>query len=77
MNEEFQKESNVGELVDNKVKALRKPTIAQVCGLYSLAVILLIYIGFKAQRISAYPGLLITEFILILLPSLILVYIYK
>ncbi|RCX16068.1 hypothetical protein DFR58_11250 [Anaerobacterium chartisolvens] len=50
----------------------RRPSIAQAALLYSVAVVLLLYVGFKAQNASRYPGLLITEFLLILAPSLAL-----
>lgn len=57
--------------------SLTRPTLAQMSILYSAAVILLLYVGFRAQRYSLYPGLLLTEFGLILAPSLALLYIYR
>ncbi len=53
-------------------RQFRRPSIAQAALLYSAAVVLLLYVGFKAQNASQYPGLLITEFLLILAPSLAL-----
>ena len=55
----------------------RKPTLTQISILFSIAVILFLYVGFRAQRYSMFPGLLITEFGLILTPSLALLYMYK
>lgn len=55
----------------------RMPTLAQVCGLYSLGVVLLLFVGFRVQRQYLYPGLLITEFLLVMLPSLALLFIFK
>lgn len=57
--------------------SIRKPTLGQISILYSVAVILLLFVGFRLQRYSLYPGLLITEFGLILMPSILLLYIYK
>jgi uncharacterized protein len=56
---------------------IRKPTLSQISILYSIAVILLLYVGFRAQRANTYPGLLITEFGLILVPSLALLFYYR
>jgi membrane protease YdiL (CAAX protease family) len=60
-----------------EIERQRKPTIFQVSALYSLAVILLIYIGFRMQENEAYTGLLLTELGFILIPSLILIFMYK
>ncbi len=55
----------------------RKPTIAMVSALFSIVVVLLMTLGVNAQRLSAYPGILVTEFILVLIPSLALLFIFK
>ena len=78
MIEEFPLENNDYENANDKAEEIRKPTIAQVSALYSFGVILLLYIGSRAQRVNVIPwGILITEFILILIPSLALLLIYK
>ena len=64
-----------GELLD--AGYVRTPTLAQVSILYSLGVLFLLYIGFWAQKKSLYPGLLVTEFLLVLMPSLLLLFIFK
>jgi len=63
--------------VDLRDECTRIPTMAQICGLYSLGVILLLFIGFRVQKQYLYPGLLVTEFLLVLLPSLALLFIFK
>lgn len=60
-----------------KDESMKKPTMAQVGLLYSIGVVLLLFVGFRVQRQALYPGLLITEFILVLIPSLVLLRIYK
>ena len=54
-----------------------KPSLLQVSALYSAAIILFIFIGTRVQRREFYSGLLITEFILIMLPPLIMLAVYK
>lgn len=51
---------------------LRKPSIAQVAAIFSITIILFVTIGFIAQRNEFYSGIIITEFLLILLPALML-----
>jgi uncharacterized protein len=68
--------------IELPVEDLRKnnfgiPTQLQVCVLYSLTVILFIFIGYRVQRAEFYSGILITEFILIMLPPLIFLLLYK
>ncbi|MCX8128903.1 MAG: CPBP family intramembrane metalloprotease [Clostridia bacterium] len=69
--------TNISTEQDLGRAANTKPSLAQISVLYSLAVILLLYVGFRAQRYSVYSGLLITEFGLILIPSLALLFIYR
>jgi len=56
---------------------IRKPGLMQVCILYSTAIILFLIIGSRVQKNEFYSGILITEFVLILLPPIILLASYK
>lgn len=58
-------------------QSLSKPTELQVGILYSIAVFLLVYVGSRVQRWNFNGGILITEFILILLPALIFLYSFR
>lgn len=55
----------------------RRPSVGQVCGLFSISVILLLFIASRVQRNSFYSGILITEYVLILLPPLIFLVLWK
>ena len=60
---------------DLRQKDLRRPTLKQVCMLYSTSVILLMFLASRVQRWNEKPGLLITEVGLILpLPLIFLLY---
>lgn len=48
-----------------------KPGIAQVCILFSITIMLFLFIGYRVQHRNLYAGLLITEFGLIMLPALL------
>jgi len=56
---------------------LRKPSLAQVAAIFSITVILFFTIGSTVQKNEIYSGLLITEFLLIMLPALLMLIIYK
>lgn len=56
---------------------MRKPSIRQIGVLYSVVVILFLFIGSRVQHSSFYIGVLITEFLLIMLPPLVMLFIYK
>ena len=56
---------------------LRKPSLAQVAIIFSITVTLFITIGYIVQKNEIYSGLLITEFLLIMLPALLLLIICK
>ena len=51
-----------------------KPNIIQVTVLYSIIVILFVFIGGRIQQKEFYSGILVTEFFLILLPSLMFLF---
>lgn len=53
---------------------LSKPAEFQVGVLYSITIFLLVYVGSRVQRWNFNGGILITEFILILLPPLIYIF---
>lgn len=52
-------------------RGFRKPGVVQVCILFSITIVLFIFIGYRVQARELYSGLLITEFGLIMLPALI------
>lgn len=58
-------------------RIFKKPGVWMVCLLYSFSVILLLFVASRAQRRNFYTGILITEFVLILLPPLILLFICR
>ena len=49
----------------------RRPGIIQICILFSITIILFIFIGYRVQDREFYSGILITEFGLIMLPALL------
>ena len=55
---------------------MQRPSIMQASLLYSISVILLLFVASRAQRREFYSGLLVTEFVLVLIPPLILLF-YK
>lgn len=60
-----------------KKEEFRKPTIAQVCALFSVVMLLFIYIGSRLQSEISMGGLFMTQFLLILSPSILFIAIYK
>ncbi len=56
---------------------LKKPGITQTCILFSITIILFIFIGYRVQRVEFYSGILITEFGLIMLPAFVLLLIFR
>lgn len=52
-------------------RVLKRPSVAQVCILFSVTIMLFMLIAFRVQIREIYSGLLITEFGLIMLPALI------
>lgn len=58
-------------------KALIKPGIAQVSALFSVVILLFLFIGYRVQEANFYSGILITEFGLILLPAYIYLLIFR
>ncbi len=55
----------------------RKPSLAQVAIIYSITVILFFTIGSIVQKNEIYSGLLITEFLLVMLPALLMLFICR
>ena len=62
---------------DLKSRAFEKPAPAHICILFSVVIFLFVMLGFRVQRNEFYSGILITEFILIMLPALIFLLAYK
>lgn len=62
---------SIGFFKDIKKEDFRKPSVWQVGMLFSLVVIIFLYIGTRVQRWNVNYGVLITEFGLILLPPLL------
>lgn len=58
-------------------KVLKKPTIKQACILFSITVLIFLFLGSKVQKREFYSGILITEFLLIMLPAVLLLLLYK
>ena len=56
---------------------VRRPGIAQVCILFSVTIILFLFIGYRVQQSEFYSGILISEFGLILLPALVFLLLFK
>jgi len=54
-----------------------RPTLVQVGVIYSLIVLLFLLVGGRAQQREFYSGILITEFVLILVPVLAFLIIFK
>ncbi len=55
----------------------RRPGVVGACILFSITIALLIFLGYRIQSRDFYSGILVTEFILILLPALLLVLLSK
>ena len=62
---------------DLKGRAFEKPAIVHICILFSAVIFLFVMLGFRVQRNEFYSGILITEFVLIMLPALIFLLAYK
>ncbi len=56
---------------------VKRPGIVQVCILFSITIILFIFIGYRVQQSEFYTGVLISEFSLILLPAFIFLLLFK
>lgn len=74
INEFSYKEDFSEELRDCEVK---KPGLKQLGILYSISILLFAFVGSRVQKFEFTFGILVTEFILILLPPLLFLYIYK
>jgi CAAX amino terminal protease family. len=62
---------------DLREKGLRRPTVTQVCILFSLVLFIFIILGFRVQKNEFYSGILITEFGLIMFPALVFLLVFK
>jgi membrane protease YdiL (CAAX protease family) len=58
-------------------EAKRRPGIVQVSILFSVTILLFLFIGYRAQNEDFYRGILITEFGLILLPAFLFLLLFK
>jgi membrane protease YdiL (CAAX protease family) len=65
---EVEKSRNIG---------VKRPGIAQVCILFSVTIILFLFIGYRVQQSEFYSGILISEFGLIMLPALVFLLLFK
>ncbi len=61
------------ELIPETIKD-DKPSIKQVSILYAVTVILFVFAGSRVQARELYSGLLITEFLIVMLPGLVLIW---
>lgn len=57
--------------------AFRKPGIAQTCILFSITIILFIFVGYRVQSREFYSGILISEVGLIMLPALLFLIFFR
>ena len=68
---------NVITLEDGNKDSYRKPSVWQVGVLFSIVVLIFLYLGSRIQRWNINYGLLLSEFGLILLPPVLFLVIYK
>lgn len=77
----MEKNNNVytdsGDLLEEKGRSFRSPSILQVGALFSLVVIIFLYLGARLQRWDINFGLLMSEIGLILLPPVLFLVIFK
>ncbi|MCX7710997.1 MAG: CPBP family intramembrane metalloprotease [Clostridia bacterium] len=74
----FSQQNEIEQNVDlTSESAIRKPTLLQVSLLFSVSVLLLIFVGSRVQHAEFYSGILITEFILVLIPALAVLFIFR
>lgn len=59
----------MGNTIDRQ--GFKRPGIVQVCILFSITILLFIFIGYRVQERDFYSGILITEFGLIMIPALL------
>lgn len=62
---------------DLKSRAFEKPVVVHVCILFSSVIFLFVMLGYRVQQYEFYSGILITEFVLIMLPAVIFLLAYK
>ena len=58
-------------------QGFKNPGIIQACMLFSLTIVLFIFIGYRVQARELYSGILITEFGLIMLPAFLFLLIFR
>ncbi|MCX7922780.1 MAG: CPBP family intramembrane metalloprotease [Clostridia bacterium] len=62
---------------DLQKDSIRKPSILQISVIYSICVLLLLFVGSWFQNREFYSGILITEFVLIMLPPIVMLFLFK
>jgi len=67
---------NRNEFADKR-NSFRKPGILHGSVIFSIVMVLLLFVASRAQRHEEYSGLLITEYLLILPPPLIMLYLFR
>lgn len=76
--EEYNMFENVNsEIEDRKKERFKKPSVMQAGALFSFVVIIFLYLGTRVQRWNTNYGVLITEFVLILIPPLAFLLVFK
>jgi membrane protease YdiL (CAAX protease family) len=70
------KEETTGVGTDRSIEN-KKPGIAQVSILFSITIILFLFIGYRVQHSEFYSGVLISEFGLIMLPAFIFLLLFR
>ncbi|WP_010246538.1 type II CAAX endopeptidase family protein [Acetivibrio cellulolyticus] len=68
---------NNNEFVERKEDSFKKPSVLQVGVLFSLVVVIFLYLGTRVQKWNVNYGVLITEFGLILVPPIAYLLIFK
>jgi len=58
-------------------RCYKKPGVIQVSILFSITIILFVFIGYRVQNRNLYAGLLITEFGLIMLPAFLFLLVFR
>lgn len=58
-------------------EGFKKPSLLQISALYSFCIVLFLVLGSKVQRREFYSGVIITEFVLLMLPALLMLLAYR
>ena len=70
-------ENDNSGIEDRKKERFKKPSVMQAGALFSFVVIVFLYLGTRVQRWNTNYGVLITEFVLILVPPLAFLLVFK